>query len=376
MYQAKIGIALGGGAARGWAHIGVLRALRGMGIVPDVIAGTSIGAVVGGCLAADRFEALEDFALSMTPRRMFGYFDFNLTGSGLINGQRLSQALEEHLGETRLEDLEVPFTAVATEIGTGHEVWLRRGHMVDALRASYAIPGIFKPVQIDGRWLFDGALVNPIPVSVCRALGANYVIAVNLNADLFNLGTVLSNLEAQSALRETIDPGYVGSEDEPLGDGEAATPASSKGWGARQLLQRQLFGGRSQSAGPPVPSISTVMIEAFNIVHDRIARSRLAGDPPDILISPKLAKVGLFDFHRAEEMIKLGEVATRRSLANLREDLAHDEAHDDAPGEQSADNTPPGSALPPADAPVTDDDVSDSAEDTDAPEHLSRSGAE
>lgn len=327
MGQARIGIALGGGAARGWAHIGVLRALRSIGIVPDVIAGTSIGAVVGGCLAAGRFEAIEDFALSMTPRRMFGYFDFNLTGSGLINGQRLSEALHEQFGDTRIEELEIPFTAVATEIGTGHEVWLGSGLMVDAVRASYAIPGIFKPVQINNRWLFDGALVNPIPISVCRAMGAKYVIAVNLNADLLSLGTVLSDLDTKGALRATSGIGRNGAD--PVDPSATEEPRAnlSRVWGARQLLQRQLFGGiKSSTQEPAAPSISTVMIEAFNIVHDRIARSRLAGDPPDIMISPKLSKIGLFDFHRAEELIKLGEVATMRAIASLREDL-HLEGH-------------------------------------------------
>lgn len=337
MSKPKIGIALGGGAARGWAHIGVIHALKSLGIQPDVIAGTSIGAVVGGCLSADCFDALEDFARSMTPRRMFGYFDFNLTGSGLINGHKLGLALEEQVGDRRIEDLKMPFTAVATEIGTGHEVWLNRGPMIDALRASYAIPGIFKPVQINGRWLFDGALVNPIPVSVCRALGANYVIAVNLNADLLNLGTVLSNLETPAALRRTISAPPESEEEtrdqQETAKAEDAQTSSSwtGGWGARQLIQRQLFGERSEDKGPPVPSISTVMIEAFNIVHDRIARSRLAGDPPDIMISPKLGKIGLFDFHRAEEMIKLGEVATMRAVASLRDDL-----HDHVPHEGEA----------------------------------------
>ena len=227
--MAKIGLALGGGAARGWSHIGVIRALGDAGIVPDVIAGTSIGAVVGGCFAANRFDAIEDFARSMTARRMFGYFDFNLTGSGLINGQRLSDALEEQLGEQLIEQLQTPFTAVATEIGTGHEVWLGKGRMVEAVRASYAIPGIFKPVRINGRWLFDGALVNPIPVSVCRAMGARYVIAVNLNADLFTLGTVLSDLEAHGDTPDT--------DDEPVERQDKR--------GALHLVQRQLFGARN-----------------------------------------------------------------------------------------------------------------------------------
>ncbi|MGF1651554.1 MAG: patatin-like phospholipase family protein [Hyphomicrobiaceae bacterium] len=302
--MAKIGLALGGGAARGWAHIGVIKALKAAGIEPDVIAGTSIGAVVGGCHVAGKLPEIETFARSMTPRRVFGYFDFNLAGSGLINGQRLSDALAEQLGDTRMEDLDRPFTAVATEIGTGHEVWLSRGRMVEAIRASYAIPGIFKPVKLKDRWLFDGALVNPIPVSVCRALGARYVIAVNLNADLFTLGTVLTDVEAMTEAAPEI---------------ETLKAEAGKKRGALQVVQRQFFGlaGRADAS---VPSLSTIMVDAFNIVHDRIARSRLAGDPPDILINPKLRNFGLFDFHRADELIRVGEQAALRALAELRED--------------------------------------------------------
>lgn len=301
----KIGIAFGGGAARGWAHIGVLRALRDAGIVPDFISGTSIGAVVGGCYAAGRLDDLEDFATNLTRRTIFGYFDVNLSGSGLINGHRLGETIKLALGETTIEDLSTPFTAVATEIGTGHEVWLSRGSLVDAMRASYAIPGVFKPVRIDGRWLFDGALVNPIPVTVCRAMGAQYVIAVNLNTDLFGLGTVLADVEARNELPET---------------NETPPVTRANGWGARRLLRRQIF-GRSDRGQTMAPSISTVMVDAFNIVHDRIARSRLAGDPPDIIISPRLSGFGLFEFHRAAELIERGQAATDRALNEVTEDL-------------------------------------------------------
>src|SRR5690606_22483552 len=198
MTKVKIGLALGAGAARGWAHIGVLRGLLDAGIVPDIVAGTSIGAVVGGCHVAGRLDEVEAFARSLTRRRVFGYLDFNMTGSGLITGQRLRDRLLEHLGDTSIESLDTRFTAVATEIGTGHEIWLSRGRLVDAIRASYALPGIFKPVNVGGRWLFDGALVNPVPVSVCRALGARYVIAVNLNADMVGRGTVVPHIDAGS----------------------------------------------------------------------------------------------------------------------------------------------------------------------------------
>ena len=299
----KIGLALGGGAARGWAHIGVLKALNAAGIKPDIIAGTSIGAVVGGCYAAGHLDQIEGFARELTPRRIFGYLDFNLAGNGLIGGQRLCQRLDKHLGDKRIEDLETRFTAVATEIGTGHEHWLSSGKLVEAVRASYALPGIFKPVRINGRWMFDGALVNPIPVSVCRALGARYVIAVNLNYDILGRGTVLP----------TPDMDYGSDEQEEAGYDEPAEPASR---GVRALLRRQLLG-----RGDGAPGISTVMVDAFNIVQDRIARSRLAGDPPDTMISPRLNDFGLFDFHRADDLIMRGEQAASRHIDDILREI-------------------------------------------------------
>jgi NTE family protein len=195
MGDCKIGLALGGGSARGWAHIGVLRALNEAGIYPDIVAGTSIGAVVGGCYVAGELDALEEFARKLTRRKVLGFLDFNFTGSGLINGQRLCDVLDDRMKGIAIEALSKRFVAVATEIGTGHEIWLSRGKLVDAMRASYALPGIFRPVRIDGRWLFDGALVNPIPVTVCRALGARYVIAVNVNSDSCGRGTVVPHME-------------------------------------------------------------------------------------------------------------------------------------------------------------------------------------
>jgi NTE family protein len=303
MAAGKIGLALGGGAARGWAHIGVLRALLKAGIRPDIIAGTSIGAVVGACYVAGHLDEVEEFARELTRRRVLGYLDFNLTGTGLITGQRLCERLERHLGNTRIEDLSRRFTAVATEIGTGHEVWLSRGNLVEAIRASYALPGVFRPVKIDGRWLFDGALVNPIPISVCRALGARYVIAVNLNIDISSRGTISSNVGVPA------DPSIEEEEPKPV--------TGKNGVAVRRLLQRQLFG-----KGEDAPGITTVMMDAFNIVQDRIARSRLAGDPPDAMISPRLHGIGLFDFHRADDLIERGEAAARRELEELGREIS------------------------------------------------------
>ena len=298
MARPVIGIALGGGAARGWAHIGVLKTLMDAGLEPDIVAGTSIGAVAGACYVTGRLQALEDFAAALTPRRVFGFLDINFAGSGLITGQRLSSRLENHLQDVTIERLERKFVAVATELGTGHEVWLNKGSLVNALQASFALPGIFRPVKINGRWLIDGALVNPVPVSVCRALGARIVIAVNLSSDSVNKGSVIHDQEILSELsmppEETKLPG-------------------KNGRAAIHLLHRQIF-GRSDGA----PGISAVMMDAINITQDRIARSRLAGDPPDITISPKVGSIGLFDFHRAGEAMTQGAKAAERQIDELR----------------------------------------------------------
>ncbi len=300
-----IGLALGGGAARGWAHIGVINALRKAGIEPDIVAGTSIGAVVGGCYVAGQLHLLEDFARSLTRRKVLGFLDFNLAGTGLISGQRLCNLLDRSFGDLCIEQLDKPFAAIATEIGSGHEVWLSRGHLVDAMRASYALPGIFRPIRVNGRWLFDGALVNPIPVSVCRAMGARYVIAVNLNADMCARGTVLPNIAA-------LD------DEEPVEPKPDPKLKGRNGHAARRLLHRQVFGsGESDDT----PGISKVVIDALNIVQDRIARSRLAGDPPDAVINPRLSGIGPFDFHRTDELVALGTTAAEREMEDLLQQL-------------------------------------------------------
>ena len=298
----SIGLALGGGAARGFAHIGVLRALIANGIVPDVIVGTSIGAVVGGCYAANQMDELESWSRALTVRGVLSYLDINLSGSGLIRGDQLAKRLNVGLADQRIDDLPIRFAAIATEFNTGHEIWLTRGRLAEALRASYALPGIFPPVRIGGRWLVDGALVNPVPVSAARALGARLVIAVNLNADLFGRGTIIASH---------------GSDDED--DAANAAPKSNglRGMFTRdRALRRQFLGRRGR------PGIPTVMVEAFNVMQDRITRARLAGDPPDVLISPRLGQIGWFDFHHAGEAIAIGTDAAEKSMAAVNEAVA------------------------------------------------------
>ena len=294
-----VGIALGGGAARGWAHIGVMRELMAQGIRLDIVAGTSAGAVVGGCYAAGKLDELEEFTRSLTRSRILALMDMSFRGGGLIGGSRLKNRLDTVLADTQIEDLPIKFAAVATEVGAGHEVWLTKGKLAEAVRASYALPGIFEPVRFRGRWLFDGALVNPVPVNVCRALGARIVIAVNLSSENYGRGAVL------------LDPPDLDDEaaDAQLEKTAMETPAlSSRGW----FFQRQA--AKSQDTAP---GIGAVMVDAFNITQDRIARSRLAGDPPDVMVNARAGKIGLFEFHRAEEMIELGRDAVRRSMEEI-----------------------------------------------------------
>jgi NTE family protein len=298
---AKIGIVLGAGAARGWAHIGALRELDALGLRLDVIVGSSIGTLVGGCYAAGRLDMLEAFARSLTRRRVLGLLDFSFTGSGLIGGERLRARLAAELGGLRIEDLPVRFAGVATEIGGGHEIWLRRGLLVDAIRASYALPGVFEPVKINGRWLFDGAIVNPVPVSVARALGAERVIALNISSDRVGRGTAIQ------------DP--FGRPERPHAADEPATDTSG-------MISRWWRGGngsaRANGEGA-APGLMTSMVNAFDILQDRIMRSRLAGDPPDVLVQVRVGNVGMFEFHRADELIALGREAVRKAAAEIRE---------------------------------------------------------
>ena len=303
MMRDKIGLALGGGVARGWAHIGVLKTLEQAGIRPDIVVGTSMGAVAGGCYVGGKLDQLEAFARGLTRRKVFSFLDFNMSGTGLISGDKLNDLLRLHFGQQQIEEMDRKYVAVATEIGTGHEVWLSHGPIVEAMRASYALPGIFRPVKLGGRWLFDGAIVNPIPVSVCRAMGADIVIAVNLQHDVFGKGAILTDNRVGAAADELPE--------------SVAISDRAKGGGALRLLHRQFFGDGGGS-----PGISTVMLEAFNITQDRIARSRLAGDPPDYTITPRLGGFGVFDFHRADALIEQGRLATERVLADIRQGVS------------------------------------------------------
>lgn len=299
-----IGLALGGGAARGFAHIGIINTLAAHGIVPDIVVGTSMGGVVGGAYAAGRLDKLEAWARNLQPRNVLSYLDIRLNGSGLIGGTKLAAEIETTLGEYQIEDLPMKFATVATEVRTGHEIWLTHGRMVDAMRASYALPGIFSPVLIGDRWLVDGALVNPVPVSAARALGAEIVIAANLSSDVFTHSTTIFS---HGPTADASAPAAVETVPEPPKRG------IGKFFSAERTMKREFFGAEGR------PGISTVMVDAFNIMQDRITRARLAGDPPDLLIAPRVGQIGFFDFHRAEDLIAHGARAAERAIDSIQE---------------------------------------------------------
>ncbi|MBB3951329.1 patatin-like phospholipase family protein [Aureimonas jatrophae] len=285
-----VALALGGGAARGWAHIGVLRAFDEHQIPISMIAGTSIGALVGGCYLAGRMNELEAFAHSLTRTGMMRFLDFRWGGSGFIGGERLHRRLIEHLADVRIEDLDRPLVCVATEARSGHEVWLDQGSLVLAMRASYALPGIFQPVDCGGRQLFDGALVNPVPVSVCRVYEAPLVVAVNLHYDLFGRAAVLR-----------------------MRAGHGASTESEPQAGEPLLSGLQAVETRREKLG-----IARSMVDAFNIIQDRISRARLAGDPPDLSLHPRVRDIGLSEFFRAKESIRFGYEEATRAMPEIR----------------------------------------------------------
>ena len=301
----RIGLALGAGVARGWAHIGVLRALKRLGIEPDIVTGTSVGALVGGCYLAGHLDTLEEWTRNLSRMKIVSYLDLRVRSGGLISGGRLMAEMKKHMGDKRIEDLPMPFAAIATDLVTGHEVWLRTGPLVESLRASFSLPGVFPPICIDQRWLVDGALVDPVPVSACRALGAEMVIAVNLNADILGKARKPGATIATAAgfdLLQVLD------EEQAQ---ETPPPPSRLNALTRRVFTREYDG----------PSLFGVMVSSLGIITDRIGRTRLAGDPPDVQIAPRLGHVGLLEFDRAAEAVEEGAAATERAVPDLADAL-------------------------------------------------------
>nr|WP_319801889.1 patatin-like phospholipase family protein [Azospirillum canadense] len=319
----KIGLALGSGAARGWAHIGVLRALEEIGVAPDVICGTSIGAVVGAAYLTEQLDDLQSWAQNMGWLGMLGIIDLTFRRGGLVAAERAFDRFRNHRTEVAIDQLDRPFAAVATDLSTGREIWLREGPLLSAVQASAAMPGLFPAVRRDDHWLVDGALVNPVPVSLCRALGADVVIAVNLNSELSPLARPAlrgapAAARAHAAAAPAPAPIVVPEAAVPAGD--ATSPAFTSftsqiaSWlGRRPAPRTRFLANQLDHTAAPVPNVMPnvmdVMAGSIDIMQDRITRSRLAGEPPDVLIAPRLAHIGILEFDRAEEVVEIGYAA-------------------------------------------------------------------
>jgi len=311
MEEKRVGLVLGSGSARGWAHVGVLKALEERGIRPVVVSGASVGALVAAAYASGQVEPLERWIRTLTRVDVWRLLDTTFRGGGVMRGNRLMQAIGEQIEDRRIEDLPVAFGAVAADLNNGEEIWLRSGSMLAAVRASSGMPGLFTPIWHQSRWMIDGGVVNPVPVTLCRALGADYVIAVNLNVPV-----------SQRWVGRRIQPEPAPSAPEPEPKGGEASWASMDKWS-------ELMGGLVESLRPASsmgPGLFEVMAGSIHIMQEQIARSRMAGDPPSLTIAPDLGHFQLMDFHRADEAIRIGYEATRTVLAAMAD------THDTAPG--------------------------------------------
>jgi len=294
----RVGLALGSGSARGWAHIGIIEALEEAGIRPEVVCGASIGALVGAAYASGNLPWLHEWVETLSWWDVVRLMDVRLNG-GFIEGERLMDIFREYVEDQEIGKLSCRFAAVATDLETGREQWLEEGSLLDVVRASMALPGLFSPARYQERWLVDGGLVNPVPVSLCRALGAEVVIAVNLNGDI--VGKRRKRPQERAAQEGRLDP-LMNRLNESL---------------RRNLPAALLSSGRGAD-GSGSPGLFTVLLDSINIMQDRITRSRMAGDPPDIYLAPRLGHLGVLDYDRAAEAIEQGRRSMEKALPELR----------------------------------------------------------
>ena len=296
----KVGLALGSGSARGWSHIGVLRALLERGIEPVVVTGSSSGSLVAAAYASGQLDALEVWVRSLTKLDIWRLLDPNFSRGGVMHGNRLMRAVGEQLEDRAIESLQRAFGAVAVDLYSGKEVWIQEGSLLNAVRASSGLPGLFKPILHENRWLIDGGVLNPVPVSLCKALGADYVIAVNLGRPRIRSGT--SRLAAPS-------------EDETQG-GLSVKDSNELFARWSGLLENFVSSLRTEKE-PSEPGMMEVMYATINIMQNQISRARMMGDPPNLLVTPRLDNFNLMDWHRASEAIEVGYEAVNQVASGL-----------------------------------------------------------
>ena len=325
----KIGLALGSGAARGWAHIGVIQALEEMGIEIDVVSGCSIGSYVGAAYASGKLPALSEWVESLTDWQVFALMGVGFHKGGLVSGLKVFKALQDNFSFETFEELHKPFAAVATDLYSGREVNFMNGSVIEAVKASCAIPGLFPPLLFENRWLVDGGVVNPVPVNMCRLLGADVVIAINLSADFRPQSIVANPIDHGNNQKKTTDffkrsqqqiqqwfkkDGDTQTEQDLITDPEFLTEACLEILEPANIEHQITEGilGAEHIVVPPAPSIINAMTGSLDILSARVTRSRLAGDPPDILIEPQLSDFGMMEFYRAKELIEHGSASVYR----------------------------------------------------------------
>jgi len=294
MRQVKIGLALGSGAAKGWAHIGVINALERAGIRIDVVAGCSVGALVGAAYATQRLPLMERWVRSFSYWQVIRLMDFSWQRGGLLRGERVFSHVRELIGENNIEQCGLPFGAVATNLSTGRELWLTEGDLHQAVRASCSMPGLLAPVSWNGYWLVDGAVVNPVPISLTRALGADIVIAVDLQHDAHLMQQDLLSVTPESA------------DEQPLPQPDS--------WSGRL---RQRISGLKLRRVNHTPGAMEIMSTSIQVLENRLKRNRMAGDPPDVLLQPFCPQISTLDFHRAEEAIEAGRLSVEKKMDEL-----------------------------------------------------------
>ncbi len=315
--EPKVGLALGGGAARGWAHLGAIRAVEEAGTEVSYVAGTSIGALVGCVYASGNIKGLEQIAADFDFKQILYLLDIVFPRSGLIDGKKIAAFVGELIGERRIEDLDIPFSAVATDIRSGTDVVINTGSAIEAVRASISLPGIFTPLRMGDAILADGGITNPVPVDVVRAMGADFVIAVDLNCSSDNS----KGLERISN-RERIKPEKGSDEGSAVESGKARSREKiSKLLGEKygESEEKNLGQIRKWFAGEnDLPSIFDVLMAAVNIMESAITEARLKEAPPDMLIRPELGHINLLEFNKAEEAKELGYKEAKRCIEEAR----------------------------------------------------------
>lgn len=332
----KIGLALGSGAARGWAHIGVIQALEEMGINIDIVSGCSIGSYVGAAYTSGKLPELASWVESLTEWQVYGLMGVGFHKGGLVSGLKVFKALQDNFCFETFDELHKPFAAVATDLYSGREVNFLSGSVIEAVKASCAIPGLFPPVLFNNRWMVDGGVVNPVPVNMCRMLGADIVIAVNLSADFRPQSIVKSQIDhgnnqkktseffkrSQQQIQQWFKKG--GDTDQETGDHDIVTDEEFLEILEPANLEQEKSAETQQINNihvPPAPSIINAMTGSLDILSARVTRSRLAGDPPDILVEPQLRDFGMMEFYRAKELIEHGRASVHRIADQIKYQL-------------------------------------------------------